>query len=1264
MPVSYRLPILKTSALLLFKQKDQLMSFAKRLYLLLFIAILGLTGLTVFGNAEIDKVYASTNFIYMNVVESMKLVDNMRSNFLHTRIELRSYALNRDAGKSRKIEDILQSYRSGMSNTIWLYLSPDGCQEIACVYDARDEANTKNISRLWNEYNTKIDAVIEMAGKGEAGKTRANAMLEEQFELGEQVSDAISESFDYNVLLVKKLTAEAATLKNNAVKLSYLIAALTILLVGASGLLIIRYVMRSLGGEPVLAAQIARRMALGDLSSEIDVDSADRTSMMAGIKTLLSALNRISRHADAVAAGNLDKEVETLSAHDKLGKAINNMMISLRTSRIVDENRNWLNEGHNQLTNALTGDYTQHQVADIAISTLSHYIGAARGVIFALNPDNSKLDLIGSFMHSDSARSVTSFRIGEGAIGQVAHDKKPILLSGVSDNAQQIVTGTTTSVAQFSYTYPLLHENHLMGVIEISSLERLSESRQDMLLNATEVIASFLYIAEQRGKIDNLLAISEQAERDTRKQNEQLQNINSLMEEQQQQLQQQSEELQQSNQQMEEQQQILQQQSEELRQANAQMAEQQKLLEINNDELRQSQARIDEKASQLEQSNHYKSEFLANMSHELRTPLNAIILLSKMMADNRDQRLVEADIKKAEVIHRSGNDLLHLINDVLDLSKVDAGRMDLNFEKIPTKGLIGNLQDLFSSVAQNNGLEFRTDDQVQGMIISDPDKLGQILRNLLSNAFKFTKSGSVTLSIEKKADEQYPVWITVRDTGIGIPEEKLGTIFEAFRQVDGPISREYGGTGLGLTISLRFAELLGGTIHIRSTVGQGSEFSVCLPDHPPVATEIAEANPKPAITPPKKLPVTASLTAPPVMDDRNRIISGDKIILLIDDDVEFCRAVVDINRKLHYKTVVAHSAKDSLILARQHKPEGILLDLGLPDMDGADLLHEIKSSPDLAMIPVYVISARDRDQMKVGHSIVGYIQKPADQDQIAEAEALLLSTFGSQSQAGILIVSIPEEINSDLLALIQERFSGEHRPVQHAVNGPALLSVLEQQPWGAVIVNMTGLTVADALAIARLSRGVNAGTSLLFYGADNLNDDEEAMLRGYTDSIIATAGSSEQRLLENTERLLRKIHQDHTLTSEATPKDRRLTSKRVLVIDDDIRNLFVLTAALEQEGARVINASNGRRAMELLEFEPVDLIITDIMMPEMDGYQTIAAVRANPKLAALPIIALSAKAMPEDRKNILDTGADDYLSKPVDYDVLSNMVALWCSKKH
>jgi len=1243
------------------------MSFAKRLYLLLVIAVFGLVGLTIFGNTEIEKIYESTSIINANVVESLQIIDDMRNNFLRTRITLRSYVLNNDPAKARKIESVLQTYRNGMTSAIWLYMSPDGCQNAPCIYDSRDESNTKAIAKLWTEYNGKIDSILETSSKGDTGKLRAAELIEEDSVLAEKVGEAISESFEYNTQLVRKLTAEANKSKNNTIKLTYLIAALTIFLVASSSLLIIRFVMRSLGGEPDRAARIANRMALGDLSSEITVGDADKSSMMAGIKTLLTALNRITKHADAVASGILDKEVEILSEHDKLGKAINNMMISLRTAKIVDENRNWLNEGHNRLAQALTGNYSGREIADIAISRICHYLGAARGVIYAQNADATQLDLIGSFMRTDVQRLRRSFMMGEGSIGQVAKDKMPILLEGINEESGPVITGTTTGQPMFTCTYPLLHENRLMGVIELGAFERFSEVKMDMVLDATAVIASFLYVAEQRGKIDRLLVVSEQAERETRKQNEKLQEINSLMEEQQQQLQQQSEELQQSNQQMEEQQQILQQQSEELRQANAQMQEQQKMLEVNNEELRQSQARIDEKASQLEQSNHYKSEFLANMSHELRTPLNAIILLSKMMSDNRDGRLVEADIKKAQVIHRSGNDLLHLINDVLDLSKVDAGRMDLNFEKIPTGALVGNLQDLFSSIAQNNKLEFRIDDQIRDVIVSDPDKLNQILRNLLSNAFKFTKAGSVTLQLRTRTDEKLPIWITVKDTGIGIAKEKIGTIFEAFRQVDGSISREYGGTGLGLTISLRFAELLGGTIHIDSVAGQGSEFSVCLPLNPPDQAEANGVSPKPAVIKPEKAKLAAPPVHAPVSDDRNHINSGDKIILLIDDDVEFCRAVVEINHKLQYKTIVAHSAKESLILARQHKPEGILLDLGLPDMDGADLLHEIKSSADLSMIPVYVISARDRDQMAGRESIVGYIQKPADQDQIAAAERLLLSAFENKSQAGILIVAVRDALNSDVLQLIQSHFSGENRNIRQTVNGPGLLSELEQQPWGALIVNMTELSVPEALAIARLARGANSGMPLLFYGADNLSDDEEGQLRAYTDSIIATAPTSQQRLLENTERLLRKIHQEEHIPPPAAAAPRKtklLAGKIVLVVDDDIRNLFVLTAALEQEGARVFNASNGRRALELLEFERVDIVITDIMMPEMDGYQTIAAIRANPKLAHTPIIALSAKAMPEDRQNILETGADDYLSKPVDYDVLSNMAALWCSKKH
>ena len=1238
------------------------MTFAHRLYLLLLIAIAGLGGLAIFANNEIEQVYSSADLINVNTVQSMKIIDELRGNFLNSRIKVRSFIMSTDPAKAQQVLEWLNTYRLGVAQAIALYLAPDGCMGTACVYDSRDEANLKEVKTLWEQYDKKLDEELRTAADGEAGKARAVAMISENLPLAEQLNRAIDNSFNYNLTLTKNLSTEALRIKNRAINLSLLIAALSIAIVTGIGLFIIRYVLRSLGGEPARAAEIANRMALGDLSSDISIAANDKTSMMAAIKTLMSALNRVSSQADAISAGNLSEEVAILSEHDKLGKAINHMVVSLRTAKIIDERRIWLNEGHNQLAHALTGDFNQQRIAETAIEVLGHYLNAGRGVIYILRVDEPVLELVGSYMYSDGAKS---FRLGEGAIGQVAREKKPIILNKSGIDTAPIVTGTGSALPEFTYTYPLLQEDSLIGVIELSSFAPFSEMKLDMLLRACEIIASFLYISEQREKINQLLAVSEQAELATRTQNARLQDINSQMEEQQQQLQQQSEELQQSNAQMESQQQLLQQQSEELRMANAQMNEQQKLLEQNNRELLQSQTRIDEKAQQLEQSNNYKSEFLANMSHELRTPLNAIILLSKMMADNRDGKLPEAEVKKAAVINRSGKDLLHLINDVLDLSKVDAGRMDLNFESIASSALIANLHDLFASIAQERGVAFLIEDRLQGTLISDPDKLNQILRNLLSNAFKFTKSGAVTLSVARDLAQTLPIRITVKDTGIGIAANKLGTIFEAFRQVDGSISREYGGTGLGLTISLSLARLLGGTIEISSESGQGSEFSVCLPLNAPLSNGVAGALPVEVANQQALLPVPAQFA--PVIDDRSAIKPGDRVILLIDDDVEFCRAVVEINHKLHYKTLVAHSAAESLILARRHRPEGILLDLGLPDRDGADLLQEMKSSQDLASIPVYVISARDHDQMTQTHSIVGYIQKPVSQEQIAEAEALLLAAIDDEEQAGILIVSTRAELNTDLLALISSKFSGEKRTLRQTVFGADLLPVLQEQAWGAVIINMTESSVIDALHAAQLVRSDQANTSLLFYGADHLNDGEELQLRAFTDSIINKAATAQQRLLDNTERFLRKFHQTEqvqTSLEHIGSPDKRLAGKIVLVVDDDIRNLFVLTAALEQEGARVFNASNGKRAMELLEFERVDIIITDIMMPEMDGYQTIAAIRANPRLASTPIIALSAKAMPEDRKNILETGADDYLSKPVDYDVLSNMTALWCAKRH
>lgn len=1094
--------------------------------------------------------------------------------------------------------------------------------------------------------------------------------------------NTLTDMVDYQNNLMTEKSRESADNYAAVRAMMLTTGGIALLMAILSAFFITKSIIKKLGGDPALAADVVRRIASGDLGARIELKAGDQGSLLANIKLLTDNLERLAVRADAIGQGDFTREVPLLSEHDRLGHAVNNMNAMLRTAKAEDERRNWMKDGYNRLSGALTGDFSLQQLADTAIGILGRYLDAGRGVIYICASDGAGLVLLGSYMYTERANLGSRFKVGEGAVGQVAREKKPIMLTTIPPDAPPIVTGTTSAPPLYTYTYPLLREGALLGVVELASFERFDAFKQDFLSGAAEVIASYLYVGEQRQHISKLLTVAENAEREVRAHNEQLQEINARMEEQQRQLQQQTEELQhanahmeeqqlllqqqteelqQANAQMEEQQQQLQQQTEELQQANAQMEEQHQQLEQSNQEMRRSQVELDAKARQLELSSQYKSEFLANMSHELRTPLNSIILLSKMMAANPDRRLGEEEIKRAEIIHRSGEDLLLLINDVLDLSKIEAGRMDLDSAEIPTAALATDLEELFASTAHDRGLDFVIEDRLQGRFVSDRDKISQILRNLLSNALKFTRQGKVTLVFERCPDESLPIRIEVRDTGIGIPKDKQELIFEAFRQVDGSTAREYGGTGLGLTISLRFAQLLGGTIDLQSIPGEGSVFSLHLPETPPGSPRRLPT------TPPPRLPVApagAEQWEAAVKDDRDRLEAGDQVILLIDDDPMFGMAVVEINHRLGYKTLLAGSGAEGLALALSYHPAGILLDLGLPDMDGVDLLHEIKACRELAAIPVYVVSARDRNGALAQQGILGYLQKPVDDRQIAQAEAALLTAVAPAG--GVLVVASGGIDAVEVSRLLGPGLDPVRGQVLQTAPGAELLAALDQHAWRLAIVDLAGLSIEAGLAVAETIRQTRADAALLFFGTHPLSDEDEARLRRYSDSIIVKAPQAEQRLLENIERFLREVPRTGiSLAPGAKPaeRDKRLAGRTILVVDDDPRNLFVITAALEQSGAHVVNAVNGRRALELLEGGGVDLVFMDIMMPEMDGYQTIAALRANPALARIPVVALTAKAMPQDREKTLEAGADDYLSKPVDYDDLVSMATRWSSEK-
>lgn len=1253
------------------------MTVARRMMVLIGVIVFGVTVVTSSLLYMLERVYQSANAGNTNVVPSLVILDEMREGILQTRIQLRSLVLNNDPAAIYDIESKLDFYQKQTDQQLKAY-EFNGCGGVSCFVDETDANYIKQIKLVWDQYQTTLQPIIAESRRNVAGPGKSRELIADikTSELEKKISSLIDEHILYNIDLARKNSDASANSKNNAFIISSLLGFTLILSVLILGSMTRRAILNILGGEPALANNIVKQIAEGNLHSTQELQNAPQNSLLASVKNMADNLEALASQADTVGRGDLSVEVHARSEHDRLGHAFKNMVDLLRIASQEDQQRNWLKDGINQLNQQLTGDLSSQQMVDIAISTLGRYLGAGRGVLYIWRAQEERLDLLGSYMYTERSQVGSQFQLGEGAVGQVARERKPIILTTINHDAAPIVTGTSSVQPLFTYTYPLLREDTLLGVIELASVERYDEVKLNFLSSAVETIASFLYVAEQQSNIRELLGVAEKAELEARTQSEYLQQANSQMEEQQQQLQQ---------------------QSEELRQTNAQMQEQQRLLEQNNDSLRTAQAETAAKARQLEQAGQYKSEFLANMSHELRTPLNAIILLSKMMMKNAEGTLIDEDVKRAEVIHRSGRDLLGLINDVLDLSKIEAGRMDLSFSAVSSRAFTQNLQDTFTPLSEERGVAFLIDDQFNDEINSDQDKLAQILRNLLSNAFKFTKKGQVKLSISCDDQDPLPLRIEVSDSGIGIPADRQDAIFEAFRQGDGSTSREYGGTGLGLTISLRIAQLLGGTIKLHSVAGQGSTFSLCLPKTPPDATNlsnveqsssIASHSVRPASTqiPTKatkattkevnqELSATAQLAAN--SDDRNNLQAGDKVILLIDDDYDFGMVVITINRRQNYKTIFATNGADGLALAKKYRPTGILLDLGLPDINGIDLLHEFKTTQELAAIPVYIVSARDRDEVQGQRDIVGFLQKPIDREQLVEAELNLMSAVIEQRGDAILVLAnggISANEISQLFSQEQNTSHTNHTRIQDWQAGAqsdsmtsemnaSLNAALAEYPWSLCIIDLTGRTIAEGAALAKHVQDSYPELALMFFASMSLSEEDEVRLRPYSDSIIVKAPRSPERLLDNIERFLQNIKQRQVKLVAASKhsgsQQKPLENKHILVVDDDLRNLFVITQALEQNGAKVGTAVNGRQALEMLEKNPVDLIFMDIMMPEMDGFETISTIRSKPHISHIRIVALTAKAMLQDRQKIIEVGANDYLSKPVDYDDLIHIAVQW-----
>lgn len=713
--------------------------------------------------------------------------------------------------------------------------------------------------------------------------------------------------------------------------------------------------------------------------------------------------------------------------------------------------------------------------------------------------------------------------------------------------------------------------------------------------------------------------------------------------------------------------------NEELEEKTNALEEQNQRISKQSKELEETKRVIEEKAEELERASKYKSEFLANMSHELRTPLNSLLILAKGLASNEEGNLTEEQVEEARVIHNGGLELLSLINDILDLSKVEAGKINVVAEDIYVGNLVKRMQEQFEPVAKEKKVEFRVklDSSLPDMLHTDSQRVEQILRNLFSNAFKFTEEGSVTLDIHRASNQvelqraslqsAQAVAFAVTDTGIGIEESKFKDIFEAFQQEDGSTDRHYGGTGLGLTIARKFAHLMGGEIHVASKKGQGSTFTLYLPlEFVEGATQVSVPT-APSIPANNNMEINTMLRSAVkvfIPDDRNSISAEDKVLLIIEDDRNFANTLMKIARKRGYKCLATGDGKSGLLLATEQPVTAIILDLRLPDMDGTCVLDQLKHSLKTRHIPVHIITGvTETDTMALKKGAIGYLTKPVQKEDIDGAFSRIEGLLKSEVKK-VLVVEDDKKTQTAVQSLLKQK----NIEIVVAGTGKAALGKLKEDTFDCVILDLRLPDMTGSEWLASVEQELGNAPPTVIYTAKELSEDENRELSRYTGSIVIKGASSSERLLDEVTLFLHSVEstlsadQQEMIRMQHDP-DRVLQNRTVLLVDDDMRNTFALSKLLKKHGMNVVIADNGQMALEKLAAEKaVELVIMDIMMPIMDGYQAMREIRARQAWQNLPIIALTARAMPEEQERCMEAGANDYLTKPVDIERLLTLL--------
>ncbi|MGZ4597656.1 MAG: response regulator, partial [Actinomycetes bacterium] len=1009
-----------------------------------------------------------------------------------------------------------------------------------------------------------------------------------------------------------------------------------------------------------VAREVGTEGKLGGQAEVADVSGTwrkltENVNQLAG--TLTTQLRAIAEVSTAVTQGDLSQQI-TVEAEGEVAELkdnLNQMIDNLRETTRANLEQDWLKTNLARFTGHMQGGRDLLDVTRLIVSELTPLVGASQGSFFLteIGQDGESLRRIASYGYRTRPGVPDVFGFGEGLVGQAAVARHTVRITDVPGDYVRISSGLGEARPLELVILPVLFEEQVLGVVELASFRPFTTVHMQFLEQLMEIIGVSLNAIIASSRTQALLVESQRLAAELQNKSGELQT--------------QQRELQQSNAELEEKARLL--------------AQQNRAIEIKNLEIEDARRALEDRAEQLALSSRYKSEFLANMSHELRTPLNSLLILAKLLTDNPDGNLNNRQVEFAQTIHSAGTDLLQLINDILDLSKVEAGKMDVHLADVAVAGIVEYVEATFRPLTAEKDLAFsvEVDHDVPRTLFSDQHRLQQVLRNLLSNAVKFTSRGQVTLAIRHAGNERFTtppltaaehvVAFEVTDTGIGIAPEQLRTIFEAFQQADGTISRKFGGTGLGLSISREIARLIGGEIHVESDPGQGSTFTLYLPiRYDGARAPQVEGGAAPRAIEPAPEPPAVDLVHEVVADDEADIVGGDKVLLVALSDPDLSRAAVEIGREHGFKVVATLQADDALVVAHQRRPDAMLVGMDMVAHDGTSLLHGVKRHPATRLIPTVVThasrAAEDAHEGRLAGAL-DVVEEPVTRAKIDEALQQLEAFIEAPSKR-LLVVT--ERVDGESAQVAGRCEPLEGLDVDMVGSAEEAARALDGEAYDCVVVDLAMSEGGGFDVLKKIkSRKALRRTPVVATADVKLSAREQTRLQPYVEALTLARPASLDLALDRVGLYLHRADLAKGAGLPVAPErvrssEQLFVGKRILIVDDDVRNVFALTSALEQHGIDVLYAENGEAGLDTLRREPeIDLVLMDVMMPGMDGYTAMREIRRMPSFRDLPVIALTAKAMPGDRDNSLTAGASDYVTKPVDVDQLLSVFRSWLS---